>query len=65
MSFLKPLSPPSNKNTSKNKKIRFDLADKVQKVGYKSVIDLGREEKVPFPHNIGDYPHKNFTTSNR
>jgi len=28
------------------------------KIGYKSVIDLGRDEKVYFPHNIGDYPTK-------
>jgi len=26
------------------------------KVGYKSVIDLGREASVPFPHSIADYP---------
>lgn len=28
------------------------------KVGYKSVIDLGREASVPFPHNLYDYPTK-------
>ncbi|MEN3002686.1 MAG: DNA methyltransferase [Armatimonadota bacterium] len=28
------------------------------KVGYKSVIDLGREATVPFPHNVADYPTK-------
>jgi DNA modification methylase len=28
------------------------------KVGYKSVIDLGREAAVPFPHNLYDYPTK-------
>jgi len=28
------------------------------KVGYKSVIDLGRETIVPFPHNLYDYPTK-------
>ncbi|GIV09193.1 MAG: methyltransferase [Fimbriimonadales bacterium] len=27
-------------------------------VGYKSVIDLGREASVPFPHNLYDYPTK-------
>jgi DNA modification methylase len=29
-----------------------------EKVGYKSVIDLGREAAVPFPHNLYDYPTK-------
>jgi DNA modification methylase len=29
-----------------------------EKVGYKSVIDLGREATVPFPHNLYDYPTK-------
>lgn len=29
-----------------------------EKVGYKSVIDLGREASVPFPHNLCDYPTK-------
>lgn len=34
-------------------------ADKAEmKVGYKSVIDLGREAKVGFPHNLFDYPTK-------
>ena len=28
------------------------------KVGYKSVIDMGREATVPFPHNLCDYPTK-------
>ncbi|GIV10783.1 MAG: methyltransferase [Fimbriimonadales bacterium] len=28
------------------------------RVGYKSVIDLGREASVPFPHNLYDYPTK-------
>mgnify|MGYP000628042237 CR=1 FL=1 len=28
------------------------------KVGYKSVIDLGREATVPFPHNVAEYPTK-------
>ncbi len=28
------------------------------RVGYKSVIDLGREAAVPFPHNLFDYPTK-------
>jgi DNA modification methylase len=28
------------------------------KIGYKSIIDLGREEKVYFPHNVGEYPSK-------
>ncbi|MFN7017059.1 MAG: DNA methyltransferase, partial [Fimbriimonadales bacterium] len=28
------------------------------RVGYKSVIDLGREATVPFPHNLYDYPTK-------
>ncbi|MFQ3611707.1 MAG: DNA methyltransferase [Fimbriimonadales bacterium] len=28
------------------------------RVGYKSVIDLGRAAQVPFPHNIADYPTK-------
>lgn len=28
------------------------------KVGYRSVIDLGREATVPFPHNVTDYPTK-------
>jgi DNA modification methylase len=28
------------------------------KVGYKSVIDMGREAIVPFPHNLCDYPTK-------
>lgn len=27
-------------------------------IGYKSVIDLGRETQVPFPHNLYDYPTK-------
>lgn len=27
-------------------------------VGYKSVIDLGREATVPFPHSLCDYPTK-------
>ncbi len=27
-------------------------------MGYKSVIDLGREASVPFPHNVADYPTK-------
>lgn len=27
-------------------------------VGYKSVIDLGREATVPFPHSLYDYPTK-------
>jgi DNA modification methylase len=31
---------------------------KREKVGYKSVIDLGREATVPFPHNLCDYPTK-------
>lgn len=29
-----------------------------EKVGYKSVIDMGREASVPFPHNLCDYPTK-------
>jgi len=29
-----------------------------EKVGYKSVIDMGREATVPFPHNLCDYPTK-------
>ncbi|MCS6922954.1 MAG: site-specific DNA-methyltransferase, partial [Fimbriimonadales bacterium] len=29
-----------------------------ERVGYKSVIDLGREATVPFPHNLYDYPTK-------
>ena len=29
-----------------------------KKVGYKSVIDMGREATVPFPHNLCDYPTK-------
>jgi DNA modification methylase len=29
-----------------------------EKVGYKSVIDMGREATVPFPHNLFDYPTK-------
>ncbi len=28
------------------------------RVGYKSVIDLGRSAQVPFPHNIAEYPTK-------
>jgi DNA modification methylase len=28
------------------------------RVGYKSVIDMGREVSAPFPHNIADYPTK-------
>ncbi|MDM7461431.1 MAG: DNA methyltransferase [bacterium] len=28
------------------------------RVGYKSVIDLGREATVPFPHSLYDYPTK-------
>ncbi|NPB03360.1 MAG: methyltransferase domain-containing protein, partial [Thermotogae bacterium] len=31
---------------------------KPKKVGYKSIIDLGREARVYPPHNIGDYPTK-------
>lgn len=27
-------------------------------VGYKSVIDLGRDASVPFPHNLAEYPTK-------
>jgi len=29
-----------------------------ERVGYKSVIDMGREATVPFPHNLCDYPTK-------
>ena len=29
-----------------------------ERIGYKSVIDLGREATVPFPHNLYDYPTK-------
>lgn len=29
-----------------------------KRVGYKSIIDLGREATVPFPHNLYDYPTK-------
>lgn len=29
-----------------------------KETGYKSVIDFGREAKVEFPHNIGEYPTK-------
>ncbi|MEO0141436.1 MAG: DNA methyltransferase [candidate division WOR-3 bacterium] len=29
-----------------------------KKVGYKSVIDLGREAAVSFPHTVADYPTK-------
>ena len=29
-----------------------------EKVGYKSVIDMGRETTVPFPHNLYEYPTK-------
>ncbi len=29
-----------------------------EKVGYKSVIDMGREATVSFPHNLYDYPTK-------
>ena len=29
-----------------------------KKVGYKSVIDMGRETTVPFPHNLCEYPTK-------
>ena len=30
----------------------------LEKVGYKSVIDMGREATVPFPHNLYEYPTK-------
>jgi len=33
-------------------------ASESSKVGYRSVIDLGREATVPFPHNVTDYPTK-------
>ncbi|CUU04030.1 DNA methylase [Armatimonadetes bacterium GBS] len=37
----------------------FDTqATESTKVGYKSVIDLGREASVPFPHNLAEYPTK-------
>ncbi len=29
-----------------------------ERVGYKSVIDLGRSAQVPFPHNVAEYPTK-------
>ncbi|MCX7993599.1 MAG: DNA methyltransferase, partial [Fimbriimonadales bacterium] len=29
-----------------------------ERIGYKSVIDLGREATVPFPHHLYDYPTK-------
>lgn len=35
-----------------------DLEKLDNKVGYKSVIDLGREAKVGFPHDLFDYPTK-------
>ena len=37
------------KNQNKNTK---------KEIGYKSVIDFGREAKVEFPHNVGEYPTK-------
>ena len=35
-----------------------ELESLQEKVGYKSVIDMGREATVPFPHNLCDYPTK-------
>jgi DNA modification methylase len=29
-----------------------------KEIGYKSVLDFGREAKVEFPHNVGEYPTK-------
>jgi len=29
-----------------------------REIGYKSVLDFGREAKVEFPHNVGEYPTK-------
>lgn len=42
-------------------RLRHQVQTRIRKerdAGYKSVLDFGREAKVYFPHNIGEYPTK-------
>lgn len=43
---------------SKAKNIKNEVSDEEREVGYKSVWDFGREAKVYYPHNVGEYPTK-------
>jgi len=43
---------------SKAKSAKNEVWEVEREVGYKSVWDFGREAKVYYPHNVGEYPTK-------